>query len=581
MSMPKKRVFEQILLSVSLICFLLILLLRLQYSIVKIFDPDEMTHLHTTYLMSIGKLPFLDFYWGHLPYINFLLFPIFKILPEGPSVLIASRLLMFLINCGSLFILYKISRKLHLSPFASILALIYLLISPFSFERFFEIRPDIPMVFFILLSVYLVLKVINTESKKEEKDIFLIGLSLGIANAFLLRGVFAVAVIGITFLIYFLVKKYSFKKILKRLILYSFGLILPILSVISYWYVSGILNLAIKHIFYYGPQVFGVYKLGYGPWVYLGIFYGNYSYFESSLFNWFYNFDKYWFYLTQITWTMAVIVCIKKCVSAIPLPINKMGSSQKLTHGFIVACTIIYAFSLYSYRIYLPQYWMVVLLFVSLLAAEGLYSIKKILPSLPGFIFGLSVVIFPTIIFFNHSFNQLGHYAQDRQLKNIQYIIDNSKKTDAFYDGIGAYVFRPDCAYSSMAVPFEIPKEALKYIIDEIKISHCTGIILGLYERINMWGSGDVAYMRNNYASQENPEVWFPKIAISLTPNTLTSFTIIKEGYYSISNKNIEIDGKKIGNDVIYLGNGIHKAFSESDKIDLKVQYNLEKNKEE
>ena len=132
-----KKSLEKILTLISLLYLAIILFSRFEYSLQKIFDPDEMTHLHTTYLMTVGQLPFRDFFTGHLPFINFLLFPLFKILPEGPAVLIFARIVIFVINCGSLFLLYKIAKKINLPAWAAVTAGILLLVSPFSFERLF------------------------------------------------------------------------------------------------------------------------------------------------------------------------------------------------------------------------------------------------------------------------------------------------------------------------------------------------------------------------------------------------------------------------------------------------------------
>jgi hypothetical protein len=262
---------------------------------------------------------------------------------------------------------------------------------------------------------------------------------------------------------------------------------------------------------------------------------------------------------------------------------------MRLGSLLLIALTVVYALSIYLYRIYLPQYWLPLILFVSLLAAESAFLLKRLLDFLHpfcGFSFFIIFITFITFIFLSHSFSQLPRFGKnERQLSVLNFILASTQKTDRFYDGIGSYVFRPDCSYTGMATPFEIPKEILKYLIDEVEASHCTGFVWGLYDRMRFWGPGDLDYLKANYAPTENPDVWLPKKTIELTANDSKQIKIIKEGFYYISNLsdlsdlgNLSIDGQQL-KDYIYLSSGPHTIINNGLAKTVIINYDIFRNK--
>ena len=54
-------------------------------------NPDELEHLHATYLLLEGRIPYRDFWQNHTPTLWFLFAPIMAAWPVGASICYAAR----------------------------------------------------------------------------------------------------------------------------------------------------------------------------------------------------------------------------------------------------------------------------------------------------------------------------------------------------------------------------------------------------------------------------------------------------------------------------------------------------------
>ena len=61
---------------------------------------DEWQHLHAAWCISVGQVPYLDFFEHHPPFLYYLLQPIFALVEPGFSLVLAARGLMLAINVG-------------------------------------------------------------------------------------------------------------------------------------------------------------------------------------------------------------------------------------------------------------------------------------------------------------------------------------------------------------------------------------------------------------------------------------------------------------------------------------------------
>ena len=131
---------------------LLIVVLYFGTSLCRRPDNDEYEHLHKAWLMKEGVIPLYRLTYLHSPMLEWLTIPIMRVTGESAGIFRAMRTVMFLISCGSLWLMYRITRRLFESPVQAILAVLLLLSNTVWIMKSFEIRPDNLMLVFALLS---------------------------------------------------------------------------------------------------------------------------------------------------------------------------------------------------------------------------------------------------------------------------------------------------------------------------------------------------------------------------------------------------------------------------------------------
>ena len=141
---------------ICIICILIILCFRLQEGIKRGFGSDEYYHLHQAYLLSLGKIPYIDFYSIYSPFFALTLSPIFHALGESFDVLIYSRILVFFYCLLGLVITYGIGRLIADIDTALIMTVIASAM-PSAIEKAIEIRPDNLMTTLLLCGIFFLL----------------------------------------------------------------------------------------------------------------------------------------------------------------------------------------------------------------------------------------------------------------------------------------------------------------------------------------------------------------------------------------------------------------------------------------
>lgn len=139
----------------------------------RAFNGDEFEHVHASWLILQGETPFRDFFEHHHPLLWYFLLPIVKLWPEGFGVMFAARALMFLFFAGCAWLLVRIGTRLF-GPLTGLWSgaiwVSFATVQPSGYE----VRPDIVMVFFLLLAFRLALE-------GRSRPSFLAGLSLSLA----------------------------------------------------------------------------------------------------------------------------------------------------------------------------------------------------------------------------------------------------------------------------------------------------------------------------------------------------------------------------------------------------------------
>lgn len=165
LSKNKKQIFW--------ILFALLILINL---IIQIFAPimgDQVIHAHSSYLISKGKIPYIEFFEHHNPLYWYAMAPILLFFPNltGTYLMIFVDSLMLILVCA---ILFQMSKKLFSEDFAMIAVILYL--SSRNVLLLNEIRPDVLAGLFLVASLYFILNYRKTSDYI--KSGILIGLSI-------------------------------------------------------------------------------------------------------------------------------------------------------------------------------------------------------------------------------------------------------------------------------------------------------------------------------------------------------------------------------------------------------------------
>jgi hypothetical protein len=128
-------------------------LLALSLSVNRAFWDDEIEHIHASWYVRNGQVPYRDFFEHHHPLLWILLAPVLSLCGEGLAVLGALRLLMLLLAFGIGWLTWRISRLAGGDAETAWLAVAILFSSFMFIPCVIEVRPDIPMVFLALAAV--------------------------------------------------------------------------------------------------------------------------------------------------------------------------------------------------------------------------------------------------------------------------------------------------------------------------------------------------------------------------------------------------------------------------------------------
>ena len=143
----------------------------------RFFNPDEFEAVHTAWKIQQGGRIYVDFFQHHHPFFYYLIIPMLKVFGESAETLIACRLMPLTFSFGTLVVTFLLGRILFNRLVAAVSVL--LLATTFLFVRLgMEIRPDTPMVFLMLLSLYWFF---GNQGRPRRLLLLASGVSLGVA----------------------------------------------------------------------------------------------------------------------------------------------------------------------------------------------------------------------------------------------------------------------------------------------------------------------------------------------------------------------------------------------------------------
>lgn len=202
-------------------------LTALLLALFRYFDHDELEHVHSAWYILQGKIPYLDFFQNHNPALWFLIAPLIYCFGEGTAVLFLARAVMLLFLMGIAMSVRALSREAGSSPREANYAVLLVLSCSVLINKSLEVRPDVPQVFFGLLSCLYLLRYLKN---RRPLHMALAGLWGGISFVMLQKAVLLFAVVGVAMLWLRWRRAIAWK----TLFLYAFGSVIPIAGLALY-----------------------------------------------------------------------------------------------------------------------------------------------------------------------------------------------------------------------------------------------------------------------------------------------------------------------------------------------------------
>jgi hypothetical protein len=401
-----------------------LLLARLHVAFIRYFDPDEFAHMHWAYLLTIGKLPYKDFFYYVLPLYQFFLSPIF-FLRASADVVIAARVWQYFLYAANVILVYRIGAKATNSRHIGLLSSVIFAAFPMTFDKTIDIRPDMLMVFFYLLSVDIIIYAERWDIKRA----LAFGISIALSGLTLPKIVFAVPALV------FLLFARKVKPTMNSILWMGVGAAIPVVFLLEYLTLNNLLSQATLSLLKDSVAV-NAGKSPFSPWKALSPWPLVYVESAGPSFPW---------YVNTVIWYTAIAGLILMLV-------------KKPLFGIFNAIFFIAAiFFLFLFPAPYVQYFLPLSVFSSILAAailsflsDSLRFITKnqtvtdfVYLCLITFVVSCLVASFDT----QYRIRVRAGNSNEEQTGVINNLIKISKPEETVYDMVGSYVFRPDAYY--------------------------------------------------------------------------------------------------------------------------------------
>ena len=371
-------------------------------SLIKGLNHDELEHIHATWYIASGYLPYLDFFQNHNPLSWYLHAPVISLFGETLTSIYVIRGITLLFMAGTLALAYVITRKLTSCWKTGVLAVLILLTSSFYVKTGFEFRPDVHQVFFGTLAL---LFLVDFWERGGLKTIFFCGASLAISFLFLQKGVFLIAAIGLVFLFQFLKERMSFR----FAAWFAAGFLLPSVIFLAWLLANGLLG-----DYVITNHLVNLNRLrGFSPLSSIRLFIGS----------------DYLFFLSAV----------------LSFPYLLLGRGAKGRVKKFAFIGLLVGFSILLYDRPHRQGFLQFLVLAGITSAIMLQSLFNRHVLYQGLRIALVFMLLGVPV---RSIAQAHRGSMNPRLESIEYVVRNTEPGDALYDGnIMFNVFRPDLHY--------------------------------------------------------------------------------------------------------------------------------------
>ena len=221
----------------------LLLFYSLYFSIWTIFftetgNGDNVEHIHATWLVAQGKIPYKDFFQHHNPLMWYLFAPLIKMFGNIMQILDVFHGVGVLFGIATFYTVYKISTRFFASSQATLIGLL-ILCPPYFYIYCFNYNPDTFMAFTFAIGLYYLFAYFE---QSKLKSLILSFIFFFTAFLFTQKILIVLGILGIISMFVFYRKKTPLNNILYAIQLPLTGLVL----FLSYLYYHDILGIYFK-----------------------------------------------------------------------------------------------------------------------------------------------------------------------------------------------------------------------------------------------------------------------------------------------------------------------------------------------
>jgi hypothetical protein len=170
--------------------------LTLALSVIRFLSRDEVEHLHSTWYVLNGALPYVDFFQHHHSLLWYVLAPLLALTGQSAAAVIVFRLAFFVLTLAIVWATHRLALECRGSRAAARLTVLFMLSMTTFVYVAIEIRPDVPQVFFAVVSVLYLVRLFRTRAPRHA---VLSGVAAGVAFLFLQKAAFLLALYPVPF----------------------------------------------------------------------------------------------------------------------------------------------------------------------------------------------------------------------------------------------------------------------------------------------------------------------------------------------------------------------------------------------
>lgn len=375
-------------------------------ALLKYFHNDEIEHIHSAWYVKNSFVPYRDFFQHHNPLLWYLILPFLYLFGDTLTTLLAARFFMVFVLLGIACLTYLISAAISRSRETGLIAVV-LLFSSITFpEKAIEIRPDVPEIFFGLLSMYLLIRFF---SDRHDKYLFFSGLSAAVSFLFLQKTIFLLLSYVIIFSYGCIKKEFS----ARNAGVFAGGFFLPLLIFIICLLLGGALH------DYYITNIMV-----------------NFHHFGSNELS-FRLLNPLWYFIKRRFWLLLI--------GAVPviLLFRDKRSPAELKTLFLIGLVELFSLGLYAHTY--KHFFLFAIIIFCIIGAQYLARLLDYFKTTEANRLALFTLLLSSAVPFL-IINSL--HSHGPQFEKMQYVLNITKDSDLVHDGANTFnLFRRDLHY--------------------------------------------------------------------------------------------------------------------------------------